>query len=89
MRVYRIVCLLHKSGENETEYVIERRKGIFFKKWKEIFNIEDGRYKRMSYPNYEQAEKHLLEIYTKDGIGSLVTKSGNIYYVEPYSMNGY
>lgn len=87
MKVYRIVCLMHKSGDYKTEYVIHRRKGIFFKRWKEIFNVEDGIYKRMSYQNYEKAESHLIETYSKQGIGSIVTKSGNVYYVEPYQMN--
>jgi hypothetical protein len=87
MRVYRIVKLMHKSGENGIEFIIERRKGFFFKKWIEVFQIEDGKYKRISHETYEDSEVYLLEIYTKRGIGSLVTKSGNIYYVEPYNMN--
>jgi hypothetical protein len=86
MRLYRIVAKMHRSGET-VEYVIQRHSGFLFKQWKEVFHIEDGRYKRISHTTYDKAEQYLLEQYTKDGIGSLVTKSGNIYYVEPYTMN--
>lgn len=86
MTVYRIVALMHHSGV-KVEYVIERRGGFLFKRWKEVFHIEDGRHKRISHTKYDKAEQYLLDKYTKDGIGSLVTKSGNIYYVEPYTMN--
>jgi len=86
MRVYRIVALMHRSGES-VEYVIERRRGFLFKRWKEVFHIEDGGHRRISHTKYDKAEQYLLEQYTKGGIGSLVTKSGNIYYVEPYTMN--
>jgi hypothetical protein len=87
MKVYRIIKLLHRSGEYNIEFVIERRKGIFFKSWKEIFHVEDGSYTRISHKTYKDAETHLLEQYTKQGIGSLVTKAGHVYYVEPYTMN--
>jgi hypothetical protein len=78
---------MHHSGEKGIEFVIERRKGLFFKRWKEVFNIEDGRHKRVSHNKFKDAEQHLLENYTKDGIGSLVTKSGSVYYVERYSYH--
>jgi hypothetical protein len=87
MEIYRIIKLMHRSGEDGKEFVIERRKGLFFKRWKEVFNIEDGRHKRVSHKKYKDAEQHLLDNYTKDGIGSLVTKSGNVYYVERYNMS--
>jgi len=87
MKVYRIVELMHRSGDYNIEFIIERRKGFLFKRWKEVFHIEDDRWKRVSHKTYEKAEQYLLDKYTKDGIGSLVTRSGNIYYVEPYTMN--
>jgi hypothetical protein len=87
MKIYRIIALMHRSGDHYIEYVIERRKGFLFKRWKEVDHIEDGWYKRISHKTYEKAEQYLLDKYTKDGIGSLVTRSGNIYYVEPYTMN--
>jgi len=87
MKVYRIVKLMHRSGENGKEFIIERRKGLFFKRWKEVFNIEDGRYKRVTHKKYKDTEQYLLDNYTKDGIGSLVTKSGNVYYVERYNYH--
>lgn len=86
MKVYRIVELMHRSGENGREFVIERREGFLFKKWKEVFIIEDGRRTRVSHKKYKDAEKHILENYTKEGIGSLVTRVGHIYYVERYNM---
>ena len=87
MKVYRIIELMHQSGDYNIEFVIERHKGFLFKRWKEVFRIEDDRWKRISHETYEKAERHLLDKYTKDGIGSLVTRSGNVYYVEPYTMS--
>ena len=87
MKIYRIIALMHRSGDHYTEYVIERRKGFLFKRWKEVDHIEDGRSNRVSHKTYEKAEQYLLNEYTKFGIGSLVTRSGNVYYVEPYTMN--
>lgn len=87
MKVYRIVELMHDSGENGKEFIIERHKGFLFKQWKQIFQIEDGKRTKVSHKKYEDAEKYLLEEYTRDGIGSLVTRSGHVYYVEPYTMN--
>ena len=87
MKIYRIIALMHRSGDHYTEYVIERRTGFLFKRWKEVKHIEDGRYNRISHKTYEEAERYLLDEYTKHGIGSLVTRSGNVYYVEPYTMN--
>jgi hypothetical protein len=86
MKVYRIVELRHCSGDDLIQYVIERRKGFLFKRWKEIFHIEDKNYRRISHDSYEKAEKYLIERYTRQGIGSLVTKAGHVYYVEPYTM---
>ena len=78
---------MHDSGERGIEFVIERRKGFFIKRWAEVFHVEDGSYTRISHKTYKNAEKYLLEQYTKQGIGSLVTKAGHVYYVEPYTMN--
>ena len=87
MEVYRIIELMHGSGEDGIEFVIERRKGFLFKRWKEVKHIENGYHKRISHHTKKDAEMYLLDKYTKDGIGSLVTRSGNVYYVEPYVMN--
>lgn len=93
MDVYRIVELTHNAGRNaakeEVEYVIEKRAGILFKRWKEVKLIENGRHKRISHPSYGKAEKHLMDNYTtgNSGIGSMVTKSSDVYYVESYSLN--
>jgi len=87
MKIYRIIKLMHHSGEKGIEFVIERRKGTLFKSWKEVFNIEDGSHKRIPHHTNEDAETYLLENYTKQGIGSLVTKSGNVYYVERYNYH--
>jgi hypothetical protein len=87
MKIYRIIALMHRSGDHYTEYVIECRTGFLFKRWKEVKHIEDGWLNRISHKTYEKAERYLLDEYTKHGIGSLVTRSGNVYYVEPYAMN--
>jgi hypothetical protein len=87
MKIYRIIELMHSSGEDGIEFVIERRKGFLFKRWKEVMHIEDGKSKRISHYTKRDAEMYLLNYYTKDSIGSLVTRSGNVYYVEPYTMN--
>ena len=87
MKIYRIIELMHRSGDHYIEYVIERRKGFLFKRWKEVYHFEDGRSMCISHKTYEKAEQYLLDEYTKHGIGSLVTRSGNVYYVEPYAMN--
>jgi hypothetical protein len=87
MKIYRIIELMHRSGEEKIEFVIERRKGTILKSWKEVFNIEDGSHKRIPHHTYEDAELYLLENYTKQGIGSLVTRSGNVYYVERYNYH--
>jgi hypothetical protein len=84
MKIYRIIALMHHSGDHYVEYVIERHKGFLFKRWKEVDHNEDGRSMRVSHKTYENAEQYLLDEYTKHGIGSLVTRSGNVYYVEPY-----
>jgi len=83
---YRIIELMHASGEKGVEFVIERRRGFIFKRWKEIFLFENGSHKRISHETYQEAEKHLLGTYTKAGIGSLVIRSGNVYRVERYNM---
>lgn len=87
MKTYRIIELMHNSGIHGIEFVIERRKGFLFKRWKEVFHIEDDKLKRVSHETYDKAEQYLLDAYTKFGIGSLVTRAGNVYYVEPYTMN--
>jgi len=87
MKTYRIIELMHSSGIDGIEFVIERRKGFLFKRWKEVFHIEDVKLKRISHETYDKAEQHLLNVYTRYGIGCLVTRSGNVYYVEPYTMN--
>lgn len=92
MTTYRIIQLTHGAGgirDNESiEYVIERRVGILFKRWKEVILTEDGQHTRISHKSYNKAEKHLMDNYTRGyGIGSKVTQTGNVYYVEPYTMN--
>lgn len=92
MTIYRIIKLTHgaycATSRIEVEYVIEKRVGFLFKRWKEILLIEDGRHQRISHTSYNDAEKHLMNNYTRgSGIGSMVTSSGNVYYVEPYTMN--
>lgn len=91
MTVYRIIELRHgagRGGEIQTEWVIEKRVGILFKRWKEIMLSENGKQKRISHPSYKDADKYLMDNYTSgSGIGSMVTRSKNLYYVEPYSLN--
>jgi hypothetical protein len=87
MEVYRIIELMHSSGEDGIEFVIERRRGFLFKRWEEVRHIENGYHKRISHHTKKDAEMYLLNQYTKKGFGSLVTCSGNVYYVEPYVMN--
>lgn len=91
MEVYRIIELRHgagRGGEINIEWVIEKRVGFIFKRWKEIMLIENGKSKRISHTSYKDADKYLMNHYTSgDGIGSMVTKSKNVYYVEPYSLN--
>jgi len=89
MEIYRIVKVMHRSGVDGIEFVIERRKGFLFKRWKEVMHIENGYHKRISHYTKKDAETYLLKHYTTGGIGSLVTKSGNVYYVEHYIMNYY
>jgi hypothetical protein len=91
MQIYRIIKLAHRAGSSSAtveEWVIERRIGFFFKRWKEIMFIENGKPTRISHKSHKIAEKYLMENYTAgNGIGSMVTRSGNVYYVQPYSMN--
>ncbi len=91
MTTYRIIELAHgagRSGDATFEFVIEKRVGFIFKRWKEVMLTEDGRHKRISHKTYEKAEQHLMKEYTNGcGIGSMVTRSGNLYYVEPYTLN--
>lgn len=92
MKTYRIIQLTHgaycDASRIEVEYLIEKRVGFLFKRWKEIRLIENGRHQRISHETYNDAEKHLMGNYTRgNGIGSMVTQVGNVYYVEPYTMN--
>lgn len=91
MIAYRIIELRHgtgRGGEIQTEWVIEKRVGILFKRWKEIMLIENGTHKRISHTSYKDADKYLMDNYTSgNGVGSMVTRSKNVYYVEPYSLN--
>ena len=53
---------------------------------KQIVKMIEDKY-GYPYMTYDKAEQYLLDAYTKFGIGSLVTRAGNVYYVEPYTMN--
>ena len=92
MKMYRIIQLIHGASryphDSKVEYVIEKRGGFLLKRWKEIRLIENGIHRRISHKTYIDAEDHLMNTYTNGyGIGSMVTKTGNVYYVEPYTMN--
>lgn len=92
MTTYRIIQLTHgagRSGDATVEFVIEKRAGFIFKRWKEVMREENGKRRRISHESYEVAEKYLMDNYTSgnSGIGSMVTRSGNLYYVESYTLN--
>lgn len=91
MITYRIIQLAHgagRSGDARIEFVIEKRAGFIFKSWKEVMREENGEHRRIEHESYEVAEKYLMDNYTTGcGIGSMVTRSGNVYYVEPYTLN--
>ena len=90
MKTYRILKLTHRANSTQSthEWVIEKQSGFLFKRWKEVMLIENGTHQRISHSSLKSAEKYLIENYTRgNGIGSMVTKSGNVYRVQPYSMN--
>ena len=83
MTKYRIVQLFHSadSPNRNIEWVIERKK---FWGWREIFHVEGPTRRRISHSSYDEAEKHLLENYTRHGI---CKRYGSFYTYEDYKYN--
>jgi len=72
---------------NNADYIIQKQKGIIFKKWKTLITQDNVTSKENKFDKYEKAEEHIYREYTNGhGIGSKINQIGNVYEVTYYTM---